>query len=40
MKYATVIEEASNNYAAHALDPPSCVATAKSRPRVIQLMRE
>ncbi|MYA07543.1 MAG: type II toxin-antitoxin system HicB family antitoxin [Holophagales bacterium] len=40
MKYTIVIERAPNNYAAYAPDLPGCVATAKSRSQVIQLMRE
>ncbi len=40
MKYTIVIEKAPNNYAAYAPDLPGCVATAETRARVIELMRE
>ena len=40
MKYAIVIERTSNNYAAYAPDLPGCAATADTREKVIQLMRE
>ena len=40
MKYAIVIEETPNNYAAYAPDLPGCVATADTREEAIRLMRE
>ena len=40
MKYAIVIKETANNYAAYAPDLPGCVATADTRKEVIRLMRE
>ncbi len=40
MKYTIVIEKAPNNYAAYVPDLPGCVATAKTRGEVIQLMQE
>ena len=40
VKYTIVIEKAPDNYAAYAPDFPGCVATVRTRPRVIQLMRE
>lgn len=40
MKYTIVIERTPNNYAAYAPDLPGCAATADTREKVIQLMRE
>ena len=40
MKYAVVIEQAPNNYAAYVPDLPGCVATADTRQEVLKEIRE
>lgn len=40
MKYAVVIERATNNYSAYVPDLPGCVATGKTRSEAAQQIRE
>ncbi len=40
MKYAVIIEKATNNYSAYVPDLPGCVATGKTREETAQNMRE
>ncbi len=40
MKYAVVIEKATNNYSAYAPDLPGCVATGRTRSEAAQQIRE
>ena len=40
MRYAIVIEEAENNYAAYVPDLPGCVATGKTMQEVEEQIRE
>lgn len=40
MKYAVVIEQTPNNYAAYVPDLPGCVATADTRQEVLKEIRE
>lgn len=40
MKYAIVIEKASNNYSAYVPDLPGCIATGGTRDEVIENIRE
>jgi predicted RNase H-like HicB family nuclease len=40
MRYAVVIEKATNNYSAYVPDLPGCIATGKSVEEAEQLSRE
>jgi predicted RNase H-like HicB family nuclease len=40
MKYAVVVEKATNNYSAYVPDLPGCVATGKTREEVSRNIRE
>ncbi len=40
MKYAVVVEKATNNYSAYVPDLPGCVATGKTREEVSHDIRE
>jgi len=40
MRYAVVIEKASDNYSAYVPDLPGCIATAESISDVQQLIRD
>ena len=40
MKYAVVIEKGPTSYGAHVPDLPGCVAAAKTREEVCELIRE
>ena len=40
MRYAVVIEKASDNYSAYVPDLPGCIATAESVSHVQQLIRD
>ncbi len=40
MKYAVIIEKATNNYSAYVPDLPGCVATGKTREETAQNVRE
>jgi predicted RNase H-like HicB family nuclease len=40
MRYAVVIEKATNNYSAYVPDLPGCIATGKSVEEAEQLIRE
>ncbi len=40
MKYAVVIEKATNNYSAYVPDLPGCVATGRTRSGAAQQIRE
>ena len=40
MKYAVVIEKGPTSYGAHVPDLPGCVAVAKTREEVCELIRE
>ncbi len=40
MKYVIVVEKSKTGFGAYAPDLPGCVATARSRAKVISLMRE
>ena len=40
MKYAVVVEKATNNYSAYVPDLPGCVATGKTREEVSHNIRE
>jgi predicted RNase H-like HicB family nuclease len=40
MKYAVVIEEGSKSFGAYVPDLPGCVAVAKSRNEVVELIQE
>ena len=40
MKYTVVIEKTPNNYAAYVPDLPGCVATASTRDKLLEEIRE
>ena len=40
MRYAVVIEKATNNYSAYVQDLPGCIATGKTVEEAEQLIRE
>jgi predicted RNase H-like HicB family nuclease len=40
MRYAVVIEKATNNYSAYVPDLPGCIATGKTVEEAEQLIRE
>jgi predicted RNase H-like HicB family nuclease len=40
MRYSTVVEKAENNYSAHVLDLPGCVATGNTVEETEREMRE
>ncbi len=40
MKYTVIIEKAPNNYAAYVPDLPGCVATASTRDKLLEEIRE
>jgi len=40
MKYAVVVEEGETSFGAHVPDLPGCVAVAKTREEVLELIRE
>ena len=40
MRYAVVIEKATNNYSAYVPDLPGCVATGKTRSEAARQIRE
>ncbi len=40
MKYTIVIEKTPNNYASYVPDLPGCVATASTRERLLEEIRE